>query len=85
MSLFNRKPRFEILREIPSEDQERAADFVKAIVGAGKPEQAQALSADASRQALELFGRAYIVDYSQGGARPVRYFDDITHPASGAN
>lgn len=81
MPLFRRKPRFEIVREIPSEDQDRAAEFVRAIVHHGKPEQAEALSEAATRQALQLFGRAYIVDYHLGGARPVKFFEDITHPA----
>lgn len=71
MKLFHRH--WQVVYEISSIDQDRAAEFAKATGSQVKPESLPEFHASVQR----LFGRAYLINRKTGDRRPVRVYDDL--------
>lgn len=73
-----RKPasNWQLVWEIPTHNQDRAAQFAKDVYLAGKPE----LMEKAAQDAAKLFGRAFLVDMNTGARNPVRQYEYFSDP-----
>lgn len=65
--------RWQVVYEIPSVDQDRAAAFASSTGSQVKPEDLPLFHASVQR----LFGRAYLINRRTGDRRPVRVYDDL--------
>ena len=70
--------RWKVVYEIPSQDQDRAADYAKTVGQKVEPANLPEFHASVQR----LFGRAFLVNRKTGARSAVRVFDDLAPPAS---
>lgn len=78
MKLFGPKvPQWTIVYEIPTDNQNRASDFVKHLVTQGQTE-----CAIASQEAAKLFGQAFLVNLFTGERNPVCMYERASIPSS---
>ena len=69
------RDRWQIVYEVLSADQDRAAQFAKDVITADSKGDLTLIDTTCAN-AQKLFGRAYLVNLKTGMVRPVRMFDD---------